>query len=211
MTMATPQLRRLIERASATPAAVMVDERCEMCSAAIPPAHRHVLQLADAELLCVCRPCSLLFDREVAGGDRFRLVPDRRKRVGDLRFDELAWRSLRIPVDLAFFVRGDDGAVTARYPSPAGPITSLLPLDAWAEIDADNPTLRDLRPEVEALLVDRTGGDVRGWIVGIDACYELIALFRRHWTGLSGGDVVWDETRKFFDALSPAAPAPAPA
>ncbi|HEX3468327.1 MAG TPA: DUF5947 family protein [Candidatus Elarobacter sp.] len=206
MTFATPQLRRMIAQAATPRAVVSVDERCEMCSAAIAPVHGHVLELAGAELLCVCRPCALLFDHDAAGGERFRLVPDRRKRVDGLRFDELAWRSLRIPVDLAFFVRGDDGAVTARYPSPAGPITSLLPLDAWAEIDADNPVLSTMRPEVEALLVDRTGGEARGWIVGIDACYELIALFRRHWTGLSGGDAVWAETRKFFDALSPAAP-----
>lgn len=204
MTLATPLLRRMIEQAALPRLPIVADERCEMCSAPIPASHRHVLELAGAELLCVCRPCSLLFDHKAAGGERFRLIPDRRVRVDGLCFDELAWRSLRIPVELAFFVRGDDGAVTARYPSPAGPITSLLPLDAWAEIDADNPSLRGLTPEVEALLVNRIGGEARGWIVGIDACYELIALFRRHWTGLSGGDVVWAETHKFFEALSPA-------
>jgi hypothetical protein len=51
--------------------------------------------------------------------------------VAGFRLDDLAWRALRIPVEMAFFVRsGESGRVTAFYPSPAGATESLLELDA---------------------------------------------------------------------------------
>ena len=43
----------------------------------------------------------------------------------------------------------------AYYPSPMGPTESLLELDAWAALEAANPVLATLEPDVEALLVNR--------------------------------------------------------
>jgi hypothetical protein len=196
-------LQALIARSReprAVRAPVEAPEQCELCGATVPEEHRHVLERANHALLCACRPCSVLFDHDAAGGGRYRLIPDRRTRVRELRFDDLAWRALRIPVDLAYFVRGESG-VTAYYPSPAGPVESLLPLDAWAEIEDENPALRGLQSEVEALLVNRIGATRAAWIVGIDVCYRLVALFRRSWTGMQGGDALWEQTRRFFDDL----------
>src|SRR3712207_7407318 len=50
------------------------------------------------------RACSLLFDRPGGAGHR-RLIPDRRLRLDGFALDDALWEELRVPVDMAFFVR----------------------------------------------------------------------------------------------------------
>jgi hypothetical protein len=199
-------LRALIDGSGVRRQATDAPERCELCGANVPEQHRHVLELSAGEILCACRPCALLFDHDAAGGDKYRLVPERRRPVA-IDIDESAWRSLRIPVELAFFVRGGDGTIRAYYPSPAGRIESTLPLDSWTEIEDANPALHSLQPQVEAVLVDRLAKPPRYWLTGIDVCFRLVALFRKHWHGIGGGDTVRREVARFFDELSPRADA----
>jgi hypothetical protein len=177
-------------------------ERCELCSEVIPPEHRHLVNLETRELLCACRACSILFDRAAAGGDHFRLVPDRRLRLAGFALDDATWSSLQIPVDMAFFFANSRaGRVMAFYPSPAGPTESLLELDTWDEIERANPALADVEPDVEALLVNRARGARDYFVVPIDDCYRLVALIRTHWRGFTGGSEVWDEIAGFFGEL----------
>ena len=94
----------------------------------------------------------------------------------------------------------------ALYPSPAGPVESLLPLDAWDEIVLENPALRRLQSDVEALLVSRVGHahgltDAEYYIAPLDDCYRLVGLIRSNWRGLSGGTEVWAEVGRFFSEL----------
>jgi hypothetical protein len=140
-------------------------ERCELCGAPIEPEHRHVLDLRNRELMCACRACALLFDREAAGAGHYRLVGDRRLRVEDLELDDAMWEELRLPVDMAFFFHNSaEGRVMAYYPSPMGPTESQLELEAWRELERANPILGTLTPDVEALLVNRSQGARRHWI-----------------------------------------------
>jgi hypothetical protein len=200
-TLAGSRLRRLAAQAPAAPAAD-ADERCELCHAPIPSRHRHLLELSSRELICACRPCSLLFDRSGSGNGRYRLVPERRLRLEGLALDDLAWEELRIPVDMAFFFRSSAaGRVLAYYPGPMGPVESQLGLDAWRGLEAANPILTGLEEDVEALLVNRVGGARRAWIVPVDECYGLVGLIRTRWRGLSGGRDVWREIDRFFDEL----------
>ena len=76
--------------------------------------------------------------------------------------------------------------IIAVYPSPAGPIESLLDLDSWQAIAADYPLLDDLQPEVEALLVNRLHGEHLYYLVPIDECYRLNGLIRLYWRGPVG-------------------------
>ena len=76
-------------------------------------------------------------------------------------------------------------------PSPAGATESLLSLDAWSQLVANNPALTELEPDVEALLVNRTKGAREYYRCTIDRCYALVGLIRTHWRGLSGGTEVW--------------------
>ncbi len=153
-------------------------------------------------LLCACRACAILLGRPGAGGGHFRLVPERRLLLGGFRLDDAGWAALQLPVELAFFFRSTPaGRVVALYPSPLGATESQLELDAWEELERSNPVLRELEPDVEALLVNRAGGAREHFLVPIDDCYALVALIRSRWKGLAGGAEVRQELAQFFDAL----------
>lgn len=192
-------LERFVRRT--TPAAES-PEQCELCSEPIPRQHRHLLEIATREIQCVCQACSILFGSEAASGGKSRLIPDRRLFLEDFQMSDRQWDELRIPVGMAFlFHSTPDGQVTAFYPSPAGATESLLSLDAWTELERSNPALQEMKPDVEALLVNRARGARQYYLVPIDECYRLVALIRTHWTGVSGGQAVWGEIAQFFEAL----------
>jgi len=115
------------------------------------------------------------------------------------------WDSLLIPIGMAFFFENSvQQATLAIYPSPAGATESLLSLEAWQEIVANNPVLTRMEPDVEALLVNRLDSPrqpAEYYLVPIDKCYELIGILRTRWRGLSGGSEVWEQIRLFFDEL----------
>jgi hypothetical protein len=175
---------------------------CDLCGEPVGVRHGHLVDLREQALRCVCRPCALLFDRKTAGGAHYRLVPDRVRLLDGFRLADLDWIALRIPVDLAFFFESSAaGRVVALYPGPMGATESLLALEHWERLVGDNPVLSEMEPDVEALLVDRTLGSRDGWLVPIDACYELVGLIRTRWKGLAGGREVWDAIEDFFEGL----------
>ena len=204
-TLAGSRLRRLAQRPAGQPAPAPTagaEEHCELCNAPIAAVHRHMLELSSRELVCACRPCSVLFDRDGAGGGRYKLVPERRLRLEGLEIDEVAWEALRVPVEMAFFFHSSSaGRVLAYYPGPMGPTESQLELDSWQEIERRNPILAELEPDVEALLVNRVGDEHGHWLVPLDDCYSLVGLIRTQWKGLSGGKQVWQEIDRFFTDL----------
>jgi hypothetical protein len=178
-------------------------ELCDLCNAPVEPGHRHLVDVADRRILCACRACTILFDRPGAGGGHLRLLPTSRRRLDGFRLDDAAWERLRIPVEMAFFFSSTPAErVLAFYPSPMGPTESLLELDTWAELEAANPVLRELEPDVEALLVNRARGRREHWLVPIDDCYELVGVIRTRWKGLAGGEEVWEAIGRFFDDLA---------
>ncbi len=118
----------------------------------------------------------------------------------------MQWESLAIPVSMAFLqTTSPDGAPRAFYPGPAGATESMLGLDGWADLVADNPLLKVMQPDVEALLVNRVGGARDHYIAPIDTCYELVGLIRISWRGLGGGQDAWDRIAAFFAGLRAAA------
>jgi hypothetical protein len=198
-------LRRFAEAESekaAKEAAETAQERCELCSEPIPPEHRHLLNVTTREIMCACRPCSILFDRRAASEGRYRIIPDRLLFLEDFEMGDAQWESLRIPVDMAFFFYSTPAErVMAFYPSPMGPTESLLKLSAWEELEESNPVLGEMERDVEALLVNRVRGARENFLVPIDECYRLVGLIRMHWRGLSGGREVWEEIERFFENL----------
>ena len=89
----------------------------------------------------------------------------------------------------------------AFYPGPAGPTESLLDMQAWAQLVANNPILSELKPDIEALLVHRVKGAREYYLAPIDRCYALVGLIRTKWRGLSGGEVAWKAIDGFFAGL----------
>src|SRR3954468_20032891 len=198
-------LRRFAQEESektAKEAAEAAQEHCELCSEPIPPEHRHLLEVSTREIICVCRPCSILFDRAAASEGKYRLIPDRRLFLEDFEMSDVQWESLRIPVDMAFFFYSTPAErVVAFYPSPMGPTESLLKLSAWEDLETHNPVLKGMERDVEALLVNRVQGAREHFLVPIAECYSLVGLIRMRWRGLSGGREVWEEIGQFFEAL----------
>src|SRR5918998_34927 len=198
-------LRRFAQEESekaAKEAAEAAQEHCELCSEPIPPEHRHLLNVSTREIMCVCRPCSILFDREAASEGKYRLIPDRHRFLEDFEMSDAQWESLRIPVDMAFFFYSPPAErVVAFYPSPMGPTESLLNLGVWEELEESNPILKGMEPDVEALLVNRVRGAREHFLVPMDKCYSLVGLIRMHWRGFTGGKEVWEEIGRFFEEL----------
>ena len=168
-------LRRIAEPKPQRPEAP-AEERCEFCGVDNGDRHGHVADVAQHRLLCVCRPCYLLFAPQGAGGGRYRGVGEDVRRVADLRVTASQWDGLKIPVDLVFFFRqtGVDHLL-AFYPGPGGATESLLDLDAWGDLVTDNPVLDSTDEDVEAVLLRRLGDEFRCYLVPIDVCYELVA------------------------------------
>lgn len=177
-------------------------ERCEMCSAELAAEHQHLIEPASRRLICACQPCAVLFDN--AGSEtKYKSVPRRIRYLPDFHLTDAQWDALGIPIQLAFFFDSTpNGKIIAAYPSPAGATESLLSLESWNEIAAENPVLRRMEADVEALLVNRVGDTREYFVVPIDECYKLVGLIRAHWRGLSGGTEVWREIKRFYANLS---------
>ena len=175
-----------------------------MCSAQLSPEHQHLIDPAARKLVCACDACAILFSSQ--GATKYRRVPRRIRFLPQFRMTDSQWDGLMVPIEMAFFFKGDTPAkVNAFYPGPAGATESLLALETWGDIENDNPAIREMEPEIEALLANRVGA-ARGvaaqyYIVPIDECYKLVGLIRLHWHGLSGGTEVWREVTKFFTSL----------
>jgi len=172
-------------------------EHCEMCAAPLTPAHGHLFDRNTGDLRCACTTCERLLD---APGTPWTPGRRRLERLANFRLTDDQWRTLGVPVDLAFFVaRPAAGRVVARYPSAAGTVECGLPLPAWESVLAANPVVRQFDADVEALVVNRAGRRRDYFRASIDECYRLVGVVRLHWTGLGGGPAVWAAIAAFFD------------
>lgn len=139
---------------------------------------------------------------QIVADGRFKLIPQYPRALPDFRLTDGQWESLALPINLAFiYHNSSEGKVMAMYPSPAGATESLLPLASWNGLINDNPVLSQMEPDVEALLINRVGTAQQYFIAPVDTCYELVGLIRINWSGLSGGDVVWERIATFFNKL----------
>lgn len=194
----TSGLRRFRAPVSRAP----VQEVCEMCAEPVPAEHAHVVNVESREIMCACRACYLLFSREGAVSGKHRAVPERYLHAPSFPVGERLWDSIGIPVRMAFFFTNSAlDTTTAFYPSPAGATESLLPMDAWSELMTDNPEFADLKPDVEALLVNRREGGFECFLVPIDRCYQLVGMVKMHWRGFDGGTEAWEQIDGFFAEL----------
>ena len=182
-----------------------VVERCELCAARLPGGHDHLLEPVQRKVVCACGACAMLFSP--GGETKYKRVPRRHRFLPNFRLTDAQWDSLMIPINMAFFFESTpDKRTVVLYPSPAGPIESLLPVEAWSDVVQENPILQQMESDVEALLVNRIGhargmGAADYFLLPIDDCYKLVGLVRSGWRGLSGGAEVWRSVGSFFDEV----------
>jgi hypothetical protein len=180
-------------------------EQCELCSVELAPEHQHLIEPAQRKIMCACEACAILFSGQA--GTKYKRVPRRVLSLNGFRITDAQWEALMIPINMAFFFHsGPLERIVALYPSPAGATESLLSLNAWEDIEINNPILKSMELDVEALLVSRID-HMRGqstaeyFIAPIDECYKLVGLIRANWRGFSGGAEVWDRIGQFFEQL----------
>jgi Family of unknown function (DUF5947) len=177
-------LRRLVPKADQT-------ENCGLCHQALAPQHDHLIDPRTRRLMCSCQACAILFNNPAA---QYKRIPKRVRFLPDCNFGDAEWDAMMIPIGIAFFVKqGEGDQITAYYPSPAGPVESLL------SVDVRHPAFDRLENDTEALLVNRAANE--SFVLPIDECYRLVGLMRAHWKGLSGGTEVWKKIQLFFEEM----------
>jgi hypothetical protein len=174
------------------------EERCDLCGTTVPPDHRHMLNLYERQIVCTCESCWALRSGEAD----FRPVGTRTLWLDDFELPEEIWAQFRIPIGLAFFMHSSvTNCIVALYPSPAGATESELHFETWERLVAINPVLRDLEPDAEALIVNRTSDPPAFAIAPIDRCYLLVGLVKAAWEGISGGGAVERAIEGYFEEL----------
>jgi Fe-S cluster biogenesis protein NfuA len=181
------------------------EERCDLCGTTVPEDHRHLLNLVERRIECVCESCWALR----SGDAEYRPTGGRTLWLGELELPNEVWASFQIPIGLAFFMDSSTaGCVVALYPSPGGATESELHFSSWSRAVELNPILADLEPDVEALIVNRLSDPPAYAIAPIDRCYALTGTVKVNWEGLSGGPRVGEAVSSFFDELRAQADAP---
>jgi Family of unknown function (DUF5947) len=184
------------------PAPVTTDERCDLCGTSLPSDHRHMLNLYERQIVCVCESCWALRSGDVD----FRPVGSRTVWLEGFELPEELWAQFRIPIGLAFFMHSSvTDCIVAMYPSPAGATESELHFETWNRLVEMNPVLSTLEPDAEALIVNRTADPHAFAIAPIDRCYMLVGLIKASWAGISGGSGVEEAIAAYFDELRGAA------
>jgi hypothetical protein len=180
-------------------------ERCDACGTTIPADHRHLLQLVERRIECVCESC---WARR-SGDAEYRPTGNRTVWLPEIRMPDDVWASFQIPIGLAFFMDSTTaGCVVALYPSPGGATESELHFASWNSLVQINPVLDDLEPDIEGLIVNRLSDPPQYVIAPIDHCYALTGTIKANWEGLSGGSRVHEAVTAFFaDLESRAVPA----
>ncbi|HEX4748930.1 MAG TPA: DUF5947 family protein [Bryobacteraceae bacterium] len=175
-------------------------EYCDLCATPLAEHHQHLVDLQKRRLVCACDACAILFAS--SGETNLRRVPRDAWMLGEFALSDQVWNSLGIPIGLAFIYNSSVGnQIVAVYPSPAGPTETSLEQESWQEITDDNPHLLNLRPDVEALLINRMNGAREYFRAPIDECYKLTGIVRKYWRGFSGGEEGWEQISGFFDHL----------
>jgi hypothetical protein len=180
------------------PPATGPDEHCDLCATTVPHDHRHMLNLYERRIVCVCESCWALR----SGDPEYRPTGSRAVWLEDFELPEELWAQFRIPIGLAFFMHSSvTNCIVALYPSPAGATESELHFETWGRLVAMNPVLRELEPDTEALIVNRMSDAPAYAIAPIDRCYMLVGLVKAAWEGISGGAAVERAISDYFDEL----------
>ena len=179
-------------------AAAEIGERCDICGTGLPEDHRHLLQLVERRIECVCESCWALR----SGDAEYRPTGNRVVWLPDVELPDDLWATFQIPIGLAFFMDSTTaGCVVALYPSPGGATESELHFSSWSRMVDLNPVLAGLEPDIEALIVNRLSDPPTYVIAPIDRCYALTGTIKASWEGLSGGSRVGEEVAAFFARL----------
>lgn len=171
---------------------------CELCPLSLAEDHKHLLDLEERRILCVCPTCWSIRSGEA----RYRPTGSRTLWLEPFALSDELWAAFGVPIGLAFFMRSTStGAIVGLYPSPAGATECELDLEAWERLVALNPVLDDLDPDAEALIVNRLADPHLHVIAPLDDCYRLVGIIKATWEGISGGAAMEAAVERYFGDL----------
>jgi hypothetical protein len=172
--------------------------RCELCPLSLPEDHKHLLDLEERRIVCVCPTCW-----SIRSGDaRYRPTGSRTLWLEPFELSDELWAAFQIPIGLAFFMRSTStGSIVGMYPSPAGATECELDLVAWDRLVSANPVLEDLDPDAEALIVNRMAEPHQYAIAPLDDCYRLVGIIKATWEGITGGAAMEAAVQRYFADL----------
>ena len=176
-----------------------MDLRCELCALPLASEHGHLLERNRRSIVCACESCATLFG--MIESLRYSRIHPLVRRLDGLMLDDASWSALGVPVGLAFLSPTASGEVIAAYPGPAGATSARVSREAWEAVATRHPALAELRPDVEAWLVNRMPAEPLHYRVSIDHCYRLAGLVRSRWRGVGGGPEVAEAIAEFFQSL----------
>ena len=191
-------LRRFVRGPARSAPSPANGPRCELCPLSLADDHKHLLDLEERRIICVCPTCWSIRSGEA----RYRPTGSRTLWLEPFELSDELWAAFQIPIGLAFFLRSTStGAVVAMYPSPAGATECVLDLVAWERLVEANPVLEDLDPDAEALIVNRMAAPHVHAIAPLDDCYRLVGIIKSTWEGISGGAAMEEAVQRYFDDL----------
>jgi hypothetical protein len=171
---------------------------CELCPLSLAEDHKHLLDLEERRIICVCPTCWSIRSGEA----RYRPTGSRTLWLEPFELSDELWAAFQIPIGLAFFMRSTStGTIVGLYPSPAGATECELDLDAWGRLVEANPALDDLDPDAEALIVNRMAAPHVRVIAPLDDCYRLVGTIKSTWEGITGGAAMEAAVERYFDDL----------
>jgi hypothetical protein len=192
-------LRRFVVAGTTPPSAPSARAgHCELCPLSLAEDHKHLLDLEERRIICVCPTCWSIRSGEA----RYRPTGSRTLWLDGFDLSDELWAAFQIPIGLAFFMRSTStGAIVGLYPSPAGATECELDLEAWDRLVAANPVLEDLDPDAEALIVNRLATPHQHVIAPLDDCFRLVGTIKSTWEGISGGTAMGAAIERYFDQL----------
>jgi hypothetical protein len=150
---------------------------CDLCAAPMAEAHEHLLELQERRVVCACRACSLLFPG--AGGAVYRRIESRAVRLPEVVLTGEDFRSLGVPVRLAFLgpsVVHD--CVFAVYPNARGATESTVNRASWDALVHTHPSLAAIEPDVEGFFVNASENQYDAYRLSIDVCFRMVGVLR---------------------------------
>ena len=99
--------------------------RCELCPISLADDHKHLLDLEERRIVCVCPTCWSMRSGEA----RYRPTGSRTLWLDGLELSDELWAAFQIPIGLAFFLRstetgGSSACTRARRARPSASSTS---------------------------------------------------------------------------------------
>jgi hypothetical protein len=173
------------------------EEKCDFCGKSVSK-HRNMIKVSEMRFMRACEMCSFI---QSVRGD-YKLIPTQIKFLKDFYISEELRMEFIIPVNIAFFVfNSSRNSIVASYPAPSGAIELNLKMETWKKLETINSTIKDLKSDIEALLVNRLEMPVQYYIAPINLCYKLVEIIKTTQKGVFGGKQTEYAIQNFFREL----------